>query len=89
VSFDGAIAFVCMDRRQNGANTGSARVVRAIRAAGRWRAQQTKIGTGLGMCGAESYLREEAYRLDTLREGEKVIELPAIQAVFRAMGLQA
>lgn len=48
-----------------------------------------KIGTGLGMCGAESYLREEAYRLDRLREGEKVIELPAIQAVFRAMGLSA
>ncbi|MGN3974839.1 DUF5681 domain-containing protein [Tsuneonella sp. SYSU-LHT278] len=48
-----------------------------------------KIDTGIGMRGAEAYLREEAYRPVTLREGEKVIELPAIQAVFRAMGVSA
>lgn len=48
-----------------------------------------RIDTGLGMRGAEAYLREEAYRVVTLREGEKVIELPAIQAVFRAMGVSA
>ena len=34
----------------------------------------------------EEYLRLEAYRPVVIREGEKIIELPAIQAVFRAMG---
>ena len=48
-----------------------------------------KIDTGLGMRGAEAYLRAEAYRMVTLREGDNVIELPAIQAVFRAMGVAA
>lgn len=48
-----------------------------------------RIDTGLGMRGAEAYLREEAYRTVMLREGDKVIELPAIQAVFRAMGVSA
>jgi hypothetical protein len=48
-----------------------------------------KIDTGIGMRGAEAYLRAEAYRVVTLREGDKVIELPAIQAVFRAMGVSA
>lgn len=48
-----------------------------------------KIDTGLGMRAAEAYLREEAYRTVTLREGERIIELPAIQAVFRAMGVSA
>lgn len=38
---------------------------------------------------AESFLRQEAYRPVIIREGERVIELPAIQAVFRAMGLSA
>lgn len=38
---------------------------------------------------AESFLRQEAYRPVTIREGERIIELPAIQAVFRAMGLSA
>ncbi len=32
---------------------------------------------------------EEAYRPITIREGDKVIELPAIQAVMRAMGVSA
>ena len=48
-----------------------------------------KVDTGMGMRGAEAYLRAEAYRMVTLREGDKVIELPAIQAVFRAMGVSA
>ena len=34
-------------------------------------------------------LLDEAYRPVTLREGDRVIELPAIQAVFRAMGIAA
>ena len=34
-------------------------------------------------------LMEEAYRKVTVREGEKAIELPAIQAVFRAMNVSA
>ena len=32
---------------------------------------------------------EEAYRMVTLREGDQTIKLPAIQAVFRAMGVAA
>ena len=44
---------------------------------------------GHGMKSAEAFLREEAYRPITLREGDRVIELPAIQAVFRAMGVSA
>lgn len=42
-----------------------------------------------GMKAAEDYLRLEAYRPITLREGDQLIELPAIQAVFRAMGVSA
>lgn len=38
---------------------------------------------------ANSYLIEEAYRPVLVREGERTIELPAIQAVFRAMGVAA
>jgi hypothetical protein len=38
---------------------------------------------------ANAYLLEEAYRKVTVREGERVIELPALQAVFRAMGVSA
>ena len=38
---------------------------------------------------ANALLMEEAYRPVTIREGERVIELPAIQAVFRAMGVAA
>jgi hypothetical protein len=32
---------------------------------------------------------EEAYRTVTIREGDRVLELPAIQAVMRAMGVSA
>jgi hypothetical protein len=38
---------------------------------------------------AKKYLLEEAYRPVLVREGERTIELPAIQAVFRAMGVSA
>lgn len=38
---------------------------------------------------ANALLMEEAYRPVTIREGERVIELPAIQAVFRSMGVAA
>lgn len=44
---------------------------------------------GFGLRGAEQFLREEAYRPIALREGDAIIELPAIQAVFRAMGVSA
>ncbi len=48
-----------------------------------------KVANGFGMKAAEEYLRQEAYRTVTIREGERHIELPAIQAVFRAMGVSA
>ena len=38
---------------------------------------------------ADEILLEEAYRPITIREGEELIELPAIQAVFRSMGVAA
>lgn len=38
---------------------------------------------------ANQLLLEEAYRSVTVREGETLIELPAIQAVLRAMGVAA
>jgi hypothetical protein len=34
-------------------------------------------------------LKREAYRTITLREGEDMVELPVIQAVFRALGVSA
>ena len=34
-------------------------------------------------------LLEEAYRTVAIREGEKVVELPVINAVFRSMGVSA
>ena len=37
----------------------------------------------------QDMLLDEAYRRVLVREGENVIELPAIQAVFRAMGVAA
>lgn len=36
-----------------------------------------------------SLILEEAYRPVTIREGDKVVELPAIQAVMRSMGVSA
>jgi hypothetical protein len=48
-----------------------------------------EVDTGFGCKAAEEFLRMEAYRTVTIREGDKVLELPAIQAVFRAMGVAA
>lgn len=53
------------------------------------RAKPKPVNTGYGMKAAEEFLRLEAYRPVMVREGEQVIELPAIQAVFRAMGVAA
>jgi hypothetical protein len=48
-----------------------------------------RFDNSFGMRAAEEYLRHEAYRPVKIREGEEVIELPAIQAVFRSMGVSA
>lgn len=52
-------------------------------------ANKPKVDTSFGMRAAEEYLRHEAYRPVTIRDGDKLVELPAIQAVFRAMGVSA
>lgn len=46
-------------------------------------------GADFGNRPAEELLRQEAYRPVTVREGDRVVELPAIQAVFRSMGVSA
>jgi hypothetical protein len=59
---------------------------------GRPRKAKATKGAGPNSFGgqpANQYLLEEAYRPVLVREGEKTIELPAIQAVFRAMGVAA
>ena len=43
----------------------------------------------LGPLPANHYLLKEAYRPVTVRQGDERIQIPAIQAVFRAMGLDA
>ena len=43
----------------------------------------------IGTQPANQMLLEEAYRTVTVREGDTLIELPAIKAVFRAMGVAA
>ena len=72
-------------------NTASKRVGPEIRSVGR--------GSPTGATGpqplavsnqrANRLLMEEAYRPVIVREGERTMELPAIQAVFRAMGVSA
>jgi hypothetical protein len=47
------------------------------------------VNTGYGRKPTEEFLLMEAYRPVTIREGERVIQLPAIQAVFRALGVSA
>lgn len=47
------------------------------------------VNTEYGRKPTEEFLLMEAYRPVTIREGEQVIQLPAIQAVFRAMGVSA
>lgn len=46
-------------------------------------------GLDFGTQPANQMLLEEAYRTVTIREGDKVIELPVIKAVFRSMGVSA
>jgi hypothetical protein len=60
--------------------------------AGRRRGARNKPkGQGLdfGTQPANQMLLEEAYRTVTIREGERIIELPVIQAVFRSLGVSA
>ncbi|WP_423141794.1 DUF5681 domain-containing protein [Parablastomonas sp. CN1-191] len=61
--------------------------------AGRPRGAKNKapVGQGLdfGTQPANQMLLQEAYRPVTIREGERIIELPVIQAVFRSMGVSA
>lgn len=60
---------------------------------GRPRGSKNKVPPGQGLDfgtqPANRMLLEEAYRSITVREGEKIIELPVIKAVFRAMGVSA
>ncbi|API57992.1 hypothetical protein BSL82_00640 [Tardibacter chloracetimidivorans] len=46
-------------------------------------------GLDFGTQPANQMLLEEAYRTVSIREGDKVIELPVIKAVFRSMGVSA
>ena len=47
------------------------------------KAKPKQVNTGYGMKSAEEFLRLEAYRPAMVREGEQVIELPAIQALWQ------
>jgi hypothetical protein len=47
------------------------------------------IEAGFGKRGAEDMLKLEAYRTITLREGEDLVELPVIQAVYRSIAVSA
>lgn len=46
-------------------------------------------GLDFGTQPANQMLLEEAYRTVTIREGEKIVELPVIKAVFRSLGVSA
>ncbi|MEQ9662737.1 MAG: DUF5681 domain-containing protein [Parasphingopyxis sp.] len=60
---------------------------------GRPKGAQNKVPRGRGLDAstqpANQMLLEEAYRTVTIREGEKMIELPVIKAVFRSLGVSA
>lgn len=45
-----------------------------------------EINTGFGMKTAEEFLRLQAYRPVTIREGEQVFELPANHRMSRSVG---
>lgn len=61
--------------------------------AGRPRGSKNKVPRGQGLDfgtqPANQMLLEEAYRTVAIREGDKVIELPVIKAVFRSLGVSA
>lgn len=46
-------------------------------------------GLDFGTQPANQMLLEEAYRTVSIREGEKIVELPVINAVFRSLGVSA
>ena len=46
-------------------------------------------GLDFGTQPANQMLLEEAYRTVTIREGEKIVQLPVIKAVFRSLGVSA
>lgn len=60
---------------------------------GRPRGSKNKVPKGQGLDfrtqPANLMLLEEAYRTVTIREGERTMELPVIQAVFRSLGVSA
>lgn len=60
---------------------------------GRPRGAKNKVPKGQGLDfgtqPANQMLLEEAYRTVTIREGEKIVELPVIKAVFRSLGVSA
>lgn len=60
---------------------------------GRPRGAKNKVppgqGSDFGSQPANRMLLEEAYRTVNIREGDKVLELPVIKAVFRALGVSA
>lgn len=60
---------------------------------GRPKGARNKIPRGVGLDAsaqpANQMLLEEAYRTITVREGEKLVELPVIKAVFRSLGVSA
>lgn len=60
---------------------------------GRPNGARNKVPRGAGLDAsaqpANQMLLEEAYRTITVREGEELIELPVIKAVFRSLGVSA
>lgn len=52
-------------------------------------ANKPKDPFAFGMAPTRSLILEEAYRAITLRDGERTVTMPAIQAVMRAMTVQA
>lgn len=61
--------------------------------AGRPRGVKNKVPKGQGLDfgtqPANQMLLEEAYRTITVREGDNIVELPVIKAVFRSLGVSA
>ncbi|WP_209346790.1 DUF5681 domain-containing protein [Pontixanthobacter sp. CEM42] len=60
---------------------------------GRPKGARNRIPRGFGLDAsaqpANQMLLEEAYRTITVREGEELVELPVIKAVFRSLGVSA